>query len=247
MTTSKNKVYFPNITIILNEPRYPENIGASARSLKNMGLFNLRIVNPRIWDEEKIFKMATHEALDVIEASTRFTNLRDAVSDLHFLVGTTARTGRKRRPTHTPRTLAKKIITFQKDLKIGILFGSEKWGLDNNAINLCNEIVTIPTANFSSINLAQSVMIICYELFMARINEKDLIFHPKLATIREREGMFQHILEVSKAIGLFEKQTPEYWMTNARIFFNRKELSSRDVKMVRGFLRQILWALKNAR
>ena len=247
MGKSNNKDLFPNIYIILNEPRYPENIGSSARAMKNMGISHLRIVKPRIWDEEKILKMATHVASNIIDKSQIFDNLIEAVSDIQYLIGTTARIGRKRRPGYTPRTIAKKICKFSHNIKIGLLFGSEKFGLDNKAINLCNDIVTIPTANFSSLNLAQSVMILCYELFLAKNDEGTFTFTPRLASIKEKEGMFKHLQQVSEAIGLFKKQTPEYWMTNARIFFNRKELSSRDVKMVRGFFRQILWAIKNAR
>ncbi len=248
MTSPGNqKNIFSNIYIILNQPRYPENIGSTARAMKNMGIQHLRIVNPRTWDEEKILKMATHAASNIIDSSQIYSNLKDAVSDIQYLIGTTARIGRKRRPGYTPRTIAKKICMLSLDIKIGILFGSEKFGLDNEAINLCSDIVTIPTADFSSLNLAQSVMIICYELFLAKVDESAFTFKPKLASIREKEGMFEHLYQVSEAIGLFKKQTPEYWMTNARIFFNRKELTSRDVKMVRGFFRQILWAVKNAR
>ena len=233
-----------NIVIILNEPRYPENIGASARCLKNMGLSHLRIVKPQNWNEEKILKMATHEASDIIHSAAHFERLDDAVSDLNLLAGTTARTGRKRRPTHTPRTIAQKVVAYPSSVKIGIVFGSEKWGLSNSELNLCDWVVSIPTANFSSLNLAQSVMIVCYEIMLAS-GEQAQIQRPRLATIREKEGMFFHLEQVFEAIGLYEKQTPSYWIQNARRFFRNKELTARDVKTVRGFLRQILWAVKN--
>ena len=234
-----------NIIIILNEPRYPENIGAAARALKNMGLSQLRIVNPQNWDDEKVLKMATHEAAAIIHSAPIFHNLEEAVADLNLLAGTTARIGRKRRTTHTPKDIAKKICSYPHHLKIGIVFGSEKWGLGNKELGLCNWIVTIPTSNFSSLNLAQSVMIICYEIMLASLEGNMKISRPRLATIREREGMFSHLQEVFKAIKLYEKQTPEYWLQNARRFFRNKELTAKDVKMIRGFLRQILWAIKN--
>ncbi len=234
-----------NIVILLNEPRYPGNIGASARCLKNMGFSKLRIVNPLNWDQDKILKMATHEASDIIHAAEIFNDLESAVKDLHLLAGTTARTGRKRYPTHTPQTIAPKILSYPSDIKIGILFGSEKWGLKNREIGLCNWIVTIPTANFSSLNLAQSVMILCYELFLATKNEPVKIQIPRLASLQEREGMFRHLQEVFRVIGLYEKQTPAYWLQNARRFFRNKELTAKDVKMIRGFLRQILWAVRH--
>ncbi len=236
---------FDNIIIILNEPRYPENIGASARCLKNMGFSKLRIVNPLNWNQKNILKMATHEASDIIYDSKIFNSLEEAVKDLHLLAGTTARIGRKRRPTHTPRTIATKLLSYSPDVKVGVLFGSEKWGLGNKEIGLCDWIVTIPTSNFSSLNLAQSVMILCYEIMLASQKVTIEIYRPRLATVREKEGMFAHLQQTFEAIGLYEKQTPAYWLQNARRFFKNKELTAKDVKMVRGFLRQILWAVKH--
>ncbi len=233
-----------DIIVILNEPRYPENIGASARCLKNMGFSELRIVNPRNWHEEKILKMATHEAADIVHSARLFDHVLDAVADLHLLAGTTARTGRKRRPTHTPKTVAQKIISYPVGTRIGIMFGSEKWGLRNDDLGLCDWVITIPAAGFSSINLAQSVMIICYEIRLACGDKKE-IFRPGLASIREKEGMFEHMEQVFEAIGLYEKQTRSYWLHNARRLFKKKDLTSRDVKTIRGFLRQVLWAVKN--
>ena len=234
-----------NIAVILNAPRYPENIGAAARCCKNTGISTLRLVNPELLDMDKICKMATHEALDIVDAMTIHENLADAVQDLHFLAGTTARTGRKRRPTHSPKEIAAEIAAFGPDIKTGLLFGSEKWGLNNQELSLCSSIVTIPTSNFSSINLAQSVMILCYEIFTAKLQDK-IIQRPRLASLKEKEGMYSHLHDTFEKIGLFQKQPPSYWMLNARRLFSQKAVTARDVKMVRGFLRQVSWALKNA-
>ncbi len=241
-----NNLDLSNITIILNAPRYPENIGAAARCCKNMGISTLRLVKPERIDMDKIQKMATHEALDVVESMTIHDDLKAAIDDLHYLAGTTARTGRRRRPSHSPRELATFVASLDKETRIGLLFGSEKWGLKNHDLSLCSSVVTIPTSNFSSINLAQSVMILCYEIFTAKLNSP-IIKRPRLATFREKEGMFHHLYDTFEKVGLFEKQTPSYWMLNARRLFNGKGLTAKDVKMVRGFLRQVTWALKNAR
>lgn len=234
-----------NITVILNTPRYPENIGAAARCCKNTGVPSLRLVNPERPDMEKISKMATHEAMDIISSMAIYDDLKDAVHDLHFLVGTTARTGRKRRSTHFPREIAEKVAGFGPEIRTGLLFGSEKWGLNNDELSLCSSIVTIPTGNFTSINLAQSVMILCYEIFTAKLDCKN-IQKPRLASFEEKEGMYNHLYGVFEKIGLFAKQTPSYWILNARRLFNKKALTARDVKMIRGFLRQVNWALQNA-
>ncbi len=241
----KNAPDLTNITVILNNPRYPENIGAAARCCKNMGVNSLRLVNPERLDMEKIQKMATHEALDIVEQMTIHEDIRGALEDLHFIVGTTARTGRKRRPTHSPREVAAHVATFEPEIRAGLLFGSEKWGLSNEDLDLCSSIAVIPTSKFSSINLAQSVMILCYEVFMAK-SGCQVIHRPRPANFVEMEGMYNHLHGIFEQIGLFQKQTPAYWMRNARRLFNGKAITAKDVKMVRGFLRQVSWALKNA-
>ncbi len=235
-----------SIVVILHTPRYPENIGAAARCCKNMGIGTLRLVRPERLEMDRILKMATHEASDIVEQMSVHDNLMEAAQDLHFLVGTTARTGRKRRPTHSPRQIASKIATFGPEIKTGVLFGSEKWGLSNDVLDRCSSLVVIPTSKFSSINLAQSVMILCYEILMAKL-EGQVIHRPRPADFMETEGMYRHLHSTFEQIGLFQKQTPSYWMRNARRLFNGKNLTARDVKMVRGFLRQVNWALKNAR
>jgi len=189
-----------NITVILNEPRYPENIGAVARCCRNMGVGGLRLVCPACLDMEKVLKTATHEAADVVSSMEVFHRLEDALADIDFLAGTTARTGRRRRSTHSPRGIAAEIAALGPGTRTGILFGSEKWGLNNEHLSFCNSIVTIPTSDFSSINLAQSVMILCYETFVA-ISGDLSIESPRLASFREREGMFRHLHETFESIG----------------------------------------------
>ena len=235
------------ITVVLNEPRYPENIGAAARACKNMGITRLRVVNPEILDMEKVLKMATHEARDLVEAMIVYDSLERALAGFGYVVGTSARTGRQRRPSHTPRQLAEEIPALAAKNQIAILFGSEKFGLDNQALSLCNALVTIPTTGFSSLNLAQSVMVILYEIFssLSGAAPAELArLRPRLATVEERQGMFQHLAETFEAMGLFEKQPPEYWLRNAHRLLDRKDLTGRDVKTIRGFCRQVIIALK---
>ncbi len=241
--TSKNmKVRMDSITVVLNEPRYPENIGAAARCCCNMGVPRLVVVRPYRLDQEKMLKMATHEAAHLIENMKVFDSLEDAVAKLNYLVGTTARTGRRRRPTDSPREIARRLAPLSQNNKIGLVFGSEKWGLTNKQLRLCHAIVTIPTAQFASINLAQSVMIICYELFMA--DAPDGLIQPKLANSRELEGMYEHLKQAFQAIGFINQENPDYWLENVRRLFSRLELRSKEVKLIRGFCRQVLWAVE---
>ncbi|MDA8162396.1 MAG: RNA methyltransferase [Desulfobacteraceae bacterium] len=239
------KAVMENIGVVLHEPRYPENIGAAARCCKNMGIQDLAVVHPHDMDREKMLKMATHEAAELIEGMPVYDSLEEAVSSFGYAVGTTARTGRHRRPSDTPRDMAGYIAALSQKNRVALVFGSEKWGLTNDDLRLCQSVVTIPTAGFSSINLAQSVMILCYEIFTAHAPE--LGFTPRLASIRELEGMYGHLKEAFLKIGLIDSQNPDHWMMNARRLFGRFELRAKEVKLIRGFCRQVLWALQAMR
>ena len=142
----------------------------------------------------------------------------------------------------TPRNIALSIAALSQTNRIAIVFGSENLGLSNEDLYLCQAVVSIPTAGFSSINLAQSVMILCYEIFTAEATETG--FKPRLASIMELEGMYRHLSEAFLSIGLINPGNPSHWMGNARRFLGRLELRSKEVKLVRGMCRQILWACK---
>lgn len=229
-----------NIGIVLNEPKYPENIGAAARCCKNMGIKRLIIVRPHDPNPEKILKLATHEAADVIENMVICDCLEDAVFSFNYIIGTTARLGRQRRPDGTPRDIAPFVAALSQTNRVAIVFGSENFGLSNKDLYLCQSVVTIPTAGFSSINLAQSVMILCYEMFTADAPEDG--FRPRLASIMELEDMYKHLNKAFLSIGLVDPHNPDRWMRKARKLFGRLQLRSREVKLIRGMCRQILWA-----
>ncbi len=232
-----------NFCVVLHEPRYPENIGAAARCCRNMGIPRLIVVRPYRLDMEKMLKMATHEAADLIETMLLFDDLEEALAPFQHVAGMTARIGRQRLPTHTPREIAEKLIDLGQKNRIALLFGSEKCGLTNSQLRLCQSLVNIPTTAFSSINLAQSVMILCHELFTAKGHETK--FQPKLATTRELEGMYKHLKKAFMAIEFTNPQNPEYCAGNARRLLGRQELRSREVKMIRGFCQQVLRAVDN--
>ncbi len=234
-----------NMVVVLNEPRYPENIGAAARCCRNMGIPLLRVVRPLNLDLERVLKMATHEARGVVEAMEEFDTLEGALADCHFVVGTTARRGRMRRPTLTPRALASILPSMTLSNRVALLFGSEKFGLTNSHLKFCHEICTIPTAEFTSINLAQSVMILCYEAFLA--HQGPIEYHvPRLATTQERESMFGHLEEVFRAVGLNDAKEGEYWRLKMRRILGHHRLTAREVKFIRGFCRHVLNSLKGA-
>ncbi len=231
-----------NIAIVLMEPKYPENIGAAARCAMNMGISNLIIVREEEPDREKMLKMATHKAAHLIDGLLHFQELKQALVPFSCVVGTTARQGRKRRIENSPRFIFDSLLPLLQDNQVALLFGPEHRGLTNEDLKYCQMTVTIPTADFSSLNLAQAVAILCYELFwVVMYSEKTTTFTPKLASNYELEGMYEHVDEMLNRIGFLNTNDSTYWMRNIRHFLGRVGLRAKEAKIIRGFCRQFLW------
>ncbi len=232
-----------NIAIVLNRPRYPENIGAAARAVCNMGLGRLVVVNPENCDLTRVLKMATHAAADVVEQMDLFEDLKEALAGFNYIVGTTARLGGQRQVVVSPKEMSRKLISIARSNRVAVLFGPEDRGLTNDAIRLCHSLVNIPTAAFSSLNLAQAVMILCYEIH-ATGRTADPSAAPRLATRHELEGMYDQLKEILIRIDFVNRENPDYWMNNMRRFFNRLPLRAKEVRIIRGICRQIDWYAK---
>ncbi|MCD6184403.1 MAG: RNA methyltransferase [Deltaproteobacteria bacterium] len=235
-----NSINLNNIAIVLQQPRYPENIGAAARAICNMGIKRLIVVNPENYDITKIRKLATHAASDIIQNIELHETLDQALAEFNYIAGATARTGGQRQVVSTPSILTEKLVPISANNTIAFLFGPEDRGLTNEEIRNCHLLVNIPTSTFSSLNLAQAVMVICYELFTASPETKKC-FTPRLANRHELEGMYNKLKEILVKINYINAENPDYWMNKLRNFFNRLPLRAREVSVIRGICRQIEW------
>jgi tRNA/rRNA methyltransferase len=205
-----------------------------------MGIGKLVLVNPINCDLTKVLKLATHAAIEVVEQIEVYESLKEALSFYNYVAGTTARLGKHRQSINNPSKLAQSLIPISRDNNIAILFGPEDRGLSNEDIRYCDALVNIPTADFSSINLAQAVMIICYEIFTAGCTQsRDFI--PRLADRHELEGMYEQLKEILVKISYINPENPDYWMNKLRHFFTRLNLQAREVSIIRGICRQIDW------
>ena len=240
--SNKNHPLLDNIAIVLMEPKYPENIGAAARCAMNMGISRLIVVRIDSPDQEKMLKMATHKAAHLIEDLTCFTNLEEALAPFSHVVGTTARQGRKRRIENSPRYMLDSILPLLENNQVALLFGPEDRGLTNEDLKYCQTKVTIPTADFSSLNLAQAVAILCYELYWGVMcSDKVMQSSPKLASSYELEGMYEHVEKLLNQIGFLRTNDSTYWIRNIRNFLGRVGLHAKEARIIRGFCRQFLW------
>jgi tRNA/rRNA methyltransferase len=234
------RIDLSKVAIVLNRPRYPENIGAAARAMCNMGLHRLVVVAPERYEAERALKLATHGARHIVDAMVMAQDLGTALASFSFVVGTTARLGGQRRVYRRPEALAEALIPVSVDNTIAIVFGPEDRGLTNEDIRLCHALVNIPTADFSSLNLAQAVMILCYELRRVAV-AAPAEATPRLANRFELDAMYDQLRDVLVRISFISHENPEYWMSRIRHFFTRMQLRARDVAILRGICRQIDW------
>ena len=236
-----SQVALENVAIVLVQPQIPENIGAVARAMHNMGLDRLVVVDPKNLDGDRMNKTATGSSTKVLEGMDVYKNLREALVPFQYLIGTTARIGASRPALAQPRSLARKLIPISRDNLVAILFGPEDRGLSNDQLRFCHTIATVPTASFSSLNLAQAVMIVCYELFLASDRTPQGPPIPRLANSFELEGMYDHLRAMLSKIGFLDPQNPEHWLLNIRRFLARVPLRAREVRIIRGICRQMDW------
>jgi tRNA/rRNA methyltransferase len=234
------KIRLDHIAIVLHQPRFPENIGAAARAMRNMGIRHLIVVQPENCDLTRVLRLATHAAMDVVEEMEVVDTLAEALAPFSYVVGTTARLGGKRPVRPSPSVLARELIAFSAHNRIAILFGPEDRGLTNEDIRYCHELVNIPTADFSSLNLAQAVMILCYELSGAGL-EKPGEFVPRMASRHELDGMYEQLKDILVRIDYLKPDNPDYWIDKLRRFFTRIQLKAREVSIIRGICRQMDW------
>jgi tRNA/rRNA methyltransferase len=242
---AENAANTDHITIVLQGPKYSGNVGSIARSAKNMGIGSIFVVRDTPLVDEEMKQMSTHFAADLVENIRNFNSLGEALAGFQYVVGTTARKGHGRGPLISPREAAQRIADMTQNNEVALLFGPEDTGLSNDDLHYCHAMVTIPTApQLTSINLSHAVMILCYEIYVARMPAAER-FTPHLARSVELEGMYDQVKALLTKIGFLNPENPDYWMMHLRRLFARTHLSSKEVKIIRGICRQIDWYFQN--
>jgi len=156
-----------NVVVVLDHPQNLVNIAGVVRGMKNMGLRHLRLVNPDEFDAWRIGGIA-HRSGDVVENAKIFDTLTEALADVTYVVGTTARGRTAHRNYGRPREMAPTIVERAREGTVAILFGREDRGLENEGLDLCHAVAIIPTdPDYSSLNLAQAALLLSYEIFLA--------------------------------------------------------------------------------
>jgi tRNA/rRNA methyltransferase len=231
------------VAVVLFRPRLPENIGAAARAACNMGLSRLVVVEPEDLDQARMAKMATVAGAPLLATMQVHDDLAVALAPFQYVVGTTARRGGVRQELLNPREMAARLVEVSLKNEVALLFGPENWGLTNQELPFCHALVTIPTAaDCASLNLAQAVMVLAYEIFTAAPPTPRQ--EPRLANSRELESMYAMLQETLVKINFISHQNPEHWMFNVRRLFARHGLRAREAQVIKGICRQIDWYVR---
>ncbi len=229
-----------NIIIVLVGTKHPGNIGSAARAMYNMGLSQLRLVSPECTCNEESERLARGGKY-ILEGARTFRTLRGALRGVHFVIGTTGKRGGYRSQTCSARSLAPRVLAHAATQKAALLFGPEDTGLVDEDLFPCHALMRIPTDPAAhSINLAQAVMIACYELFLASL-EKEPARVPRLASVQQVEGMYTQLEQALLEIGFLNRQNARHMMFSLRRLLGRAGLEAEDVAMLRGIARQISW------
>jgi tRNA/rRNA methyltransferase len=232
-----------SMSIILVRPKFPENLGAISRAMKNMGLHRLVIVNGCSPFHMNAYKLASG-AEEILERAEEYLTLREAISEMGCVVGMTSREGKERSPLLTPRALAERLLPISENNAIGLVFGSEREGLRKEELSLCHLFVRIPASPaFPSLNLAQAVVVLCYELSQSSGRVEGPL--PPLAPSEHLERMFEHMEKTLTGIGFLDPNHPERMMRTLRRIFAKSQLDAREVRILRGIWGQVDWYLKN--
>ncbi len=229
-----------NIRIVLVNTSHPGNIGATARAMKNMGLTKLVLVDPKDHPSFEAYSRASG-ADDVLGDATVVSTLSEALTGCSWVMGTSARERTVEWPIMQPRECAEKSVEQSRSGKVAIVFGRERTGLTNEELELCHALVCIPTnPEYSSLNVAAAVQVLCYELRIASLGEliepspieKSEADSP--ATADQVEGMYDHLSQMLEDIGFFGTNNPEIVMRRLKGLFSRTHITKREVNILRG-------------
>lgn len=232
------------IRIVMVRTSHSGNIGAAARAMRVMGLYHLTLVEPKHFPSQEATALASG-AIDVLENAVVVPSLEEALKDCHIAYATTAR----------PRYISSKLYTAEEatieavesikhsDQKIAFVFGTERTGLTNEEIDLCQRMMTIPSENsYNSLNISAAIQVVCYELHKAHKSSLNLplIHSPEtseeLATGQMREDFYEHFQDSLFKTEFLDPDEPKNIMKKIRNLFQKRDLTTQEIQLLRGIL-----------
>lgn len=250
-----NVTPYENVRVVLVETSHSGNIGAVARAMKNMGLFNLWLVNPVSFPDETSYARSSG-ASDVLDQARVVGSLAEAIDDCVLVMGTSARGRKIPWPVIAPPDAAEKAAAHASQGPVALVFGRENHGLSNDELQHCHFHIHIPSnPDYSSLNLAMAVQVVSYELRMhylrgldggagatalkPMVSPGDAGWDVSLAPVKDVEGFFGHLERVLVDIDFHRKDNPRQLMTRLRRLFQRSQLDRMEINILRGVLTAI--------
>ena len=235
---TKASTIMDHIRIVLVGTSHPGNIGAAARAMKNMGLHDLRLVNPKTFPHKEATVRAS-SADDILANAKVYTDLADAVADCELVYATSARNRTLNWAPMSTQKAGEQIVS-QPQKKMAILFGNERSGLSNEELNIAHHRIYIPTSkSYSSLNLAQAVQVICYELFRQWSNQtpKTMPLQDE-APLASMEQMASYMNRLEQLLLDIEFLKPPHTMLLKRIrrLYNRAHCDQNELNILQGIL-----------
>jgi len=227
--------------IILSHPQLGENIGAAARAMKNFGLTDLRLIAPKVeWPNDRAQVLASG-AGDILEGAQLYSDAPAALADFQLVLATTARGRDVVREILTPAEAAARLReAAAKGIRTALLFGGERAGLENDEISLCDALITIPTAQMSSLNLGQAVLLLGYEWLKSADATPPTRLRPHLGVPAQRQeliDLFDHLEKELETGGFFFPPAKKGAMVrNIRAMILKSGLTDQQARTIRGMI-----------
>lgn len=238
------------VVVVLYEPQNSVNIGATIRAMKNMGVGALRLVRPKEFDANRIETVA-HDTGDIVHDTVRMDTLEEALADCVRVAGFTRRRRAARRALVDPRAAALDLLDHAGAGRVALLFGREDHGLPNEALDQAHLVVTIPTTEHASLNLAQAVLIALYELHLTAADATRELDPPKHSAPPATKDQFERLFADSHtaldALDFFRTRNAEHVMRTVRSIAYRADPDSREITLFRSMALEILRTIARTR
>jgi tRNA/rRNA methyltransferase len=224
------------IRVVLSRPSHPGNIGAAARAMKTMGLTRLYLVRPRKFPDPEALAMASG-AVDVLDSAEVCADLDAALEGTRYSVAMSARSRVLSHPPLAARAAAEDLVSVAQRDEVALVFGNETVGLSNEEVMRCGRIARIPSDSvYKSLNLAQAVQVMAYEVRMALLDPGAAAPRIEYATHEEIENFYVHLERSLYASGFLHPRYPRKLMHRLRRLFARARLEKVEVNILRGML-----------
>jgi len=230
-----------NIRIVLIQTSHPGNIGAAARAMKTMGLSDLCLVNPARFPDTQAEAMASG-ADDLLQKACVVESLSEAIADCQIIIGTSARSQRTLRwIISEPRSCGKTAFEHSAKGKVAIVFGRERTGLTNEELELCHQLVHIPSnPDYSSLNVASAVQILSYECRVASLESNSMqaesSLDEEIVSAKDMEGYYAQLEKLMIETDFLNPDNPRYLMRRMRRMYGRIQVTKSELNLLRGSL-----------